>query len=292
MTVQHPRDRQDHPGRPGRERAARTGRRRHAKQRWTYQGVGTVVAGAVAVAAVVAGTAVLDGTGGEGGSLTARTTAPVPLRGDRSPSASAAPAPADPRTPGPGPSIPAPPSPHAPPAVPTPARTAPAPPDRHTAAGPPKPPSATPAARRGGADPHRARPSRPGGAAADHARRVLDLVNAERAKAGCPALHADARLQRAAQGHADDMAARGYYAHDTPEGRSAGDRIGAAGYRWRTWAENIHRGPRDPDTAVRDWMKSPGHRANILDCAFRDIGVGVTLRSNGPWWVQNFGAAA
>ncbi|URM92558.1 CAP domain-containing protein [Streptomyces sp. MRC013] len=171
-------------------------------------------------------------------------------------------------------------------------------PDRPRPAGPahrgrpPETPSAPPAARRGGAGPHRARPSRPGGAAADHARRVLDLVNAERAKAGCPALHADARLQRAAQGHADDMAARGYYAHDTPEGRSAGDRIGAAGYRWRTWAENIHRGPRDPDTAVRDWMKSPGHRANILDCAFRDIGVGVTLRSNGPWWVQNFGVAA
>lgn len=131
----------------------------------------------------------------------------------------------------------------------------------------------------------------PQGAAAGHIRRVVDLANAERAKAGCPALRVNSRLQKAAQGHADDMAARDYYEHDTPEGRSAGDRITGAGYRWSTWAENIHRGPKDPATAMRDWMNSPGHRKNILNCAFRDIGVGVNLRSNGPWWVQNFGAA-
>ncbi|NKY16762.1 CAP domain-containing protein, partial [Streptomyces somaliensis] len=182
--------------------------------------------------------------------------------------------------------------------TPTPARTTPAPPDRRTGAGTRERPSGGPVARRDGTDPHRdgtdphrARTDRTGGTAADHARRVVDLVNAERAEAGCPALRVDARLQRAARGHADDMASRDYYAHDTPEGRSAGDRIEAADYRGSTWAENIHRGPEDPDTAVRDWMKSPGHRANILNCAFRDIGVGVTLRPNGPWWVQDFGAA-
>ncbi len=87
------------------------------------------------------------------------------------------------------------------------------------------------------------------------------------------------------------MARRNYYRHDSPEGRDAGDRMRQAGYRWSTWGENIHRGPKDPVTAMRDWMKSPGHRENILNCAFRDIGVGVDLRSNGPWWVQNFGVA-
>lgn len=40
---------------------------------------------------------------------------------------------------------------------------------------------------------------------------------------------------------------------------------------------------------MRDWMNSPGHRENILDCGFKDLGVGVNLRANGPWWVQNFG---
>lgn len=54
--------------------------------------------------------------------------------------------------------------------------------------------------------------------------------------------------------------------------------------------ENIHRGPTTPDRAMEDWMESPGHRANILNCSFKDIGVGVTLTANGPWWVQNFGA--
>ncbi|MCH0539704.1 CAP domain-containing protein [Streptomyces sp. MUM 203J] len=146
-------------------------------------------------------------------------------------------------------------------------------------------------ARRAGEQPP-AGGAAPEGAAAGHIRRVVALANAERAKAGCPALRVNSRLQKAAQGHADDMAARNYYEHDTPEGRSAGDRISSTGYRWRTWAENIHRGPKDPATAMRDWMKSSGHRKNILNCAFRDIGVGVNLRSNGPWWVQNFGAAS
>ncbi|MDT9684650.1 CAP domain-containing protein [Streptomyces sp. TRM76323] len=314
--MQHPRDPQDHPGRPrqGREEARhgraaarhgrrrRTGRgaavaapRRHAKQRWTYQGVGTVVAGAVAVAAVAIGTVVLGGTGGEGGSLATRTAAPAPSLGDRPASTSGTTPPTSPAIPAPRPSRSAPPSPHATPAasIPAPARTTPAPPGRHTTAGTGKRPSTTPAsptARVGDADPYAARPARPGGTVADHVRRVVALANAERAKAGCPALRTDSRLQEAAQGHADDMAARDYYAHDTPEGQDAGDRIGAAGYRWSTWAENIHRGPGNPATAVRDWMKSPSHRANILNCAFRDIGVGVNLRPNGPWWVQNFGA--
>ncbi|WP_344362345.1 CAP domain-containing protein, partial [Streptomyces gobitricini] len=128
-------------------------------------------------------------------------------------------------------------------------------------------------------------------AAAEYAERVLALVDAERAKAGCRPLRRDSRLRSAAQGHADDMAARGYYAHDNPEGRDAGDRMAAAGYDWRTWGENIHRGPRNAARAVRDWMASSEHRKNIVNCAFKDIGVGVNLRSNGPWWVQNFAAA-
>ncbi|MBD0712801.1 CAP domain-containing protein, partial [Streptomyces sp. CBMA370] len=113
---------------------------------------------------------------------------------------------------------------------------------------------------------------------------------AERARAGCGPLRTERRLRTAAQAHADDMAARGYYRHDSPEGRDAGDRLRRAGYTWAAWGENIHRGPRNAVRAMKDWMKSPGHRANILDCSFREIGVGVTLTANGPWWVQNFGA--
>ncbi|MFF8409396.1 CAP domain-containing protein [Streptomyces omiyaensis] len=118
---------------------------------------------------------------------------------------------------------------------------------------------------------------------------VIALANDEREKAGCGALRAEPRLARAAQGHADDMAARDYYAHDSPEGRDGGDRIAASGYDWSAWGENIHKGPRTPARAMDSWMGSAAHRANILNCSFRDIGVGVALTADGPWWVQDFG---
>ncbi|MER5963614.1 CAP domain-containing protein [Streptomyces sp. NPDC002057] len=129
----------------------------------------------------------------------------------------------------------------------------------------------------------------PAGKAARFVREVVALANAEREKAGCGPLRAEGRLRTAAQGHADDMAARDYYEHADPEGRDAGDRMSGAGYDWSTWGENIHRGPKTPAGVMEGWMGSPGHRANILNCSFEDIGVGVTLTANGPWWVQNFG---
>ncbi|MFF9912662.1 CAP domain-containing protein [Streptomyces sp. NPDC013457] len=131
----------------------------------------------------------------------------------------------------------------------------------------------------------------PGGAgtSAQFVEQVVALVNTEREKAGCSPLRADGRLHESAQAHADDMADRDYYAHTTPEGRDAGDRITAAGYTWSSWAENIHRGPKTPVEAMEDWMNSDGHRRNILNCSFKDLGVGVALTSGGPWWVQNFG---
>ncbi|MET8506959.1 CAP domain-containing protein [Streptomyces sp. NPDC004787] len=119
---------------------------------------------------------------------------------------------------------------------------------------------------------------------------VVDLVNAERRKAGCPPVRSDPRLRAAAQRHADDMAARNYYAHAGRDGRDAGDRIRAAGYAWSAWGENIHRGPHSAAQAVDEWMNSAAHRQNILDCSFEDIGVGVNLTGNGPWWVQDFAA--
>ncbi|WP_345491287.1 CAP domain-containing protein [Streptomyces roseoviridis] len=117
---------------------------------------------------------------------------------------------------------------------------------------------------------------------------VVTLANIERRRAGCDPLRSDPRLREAAQGHADDMAARGHYAHDSQNGQNAGDRITAAGYRWSSWGENIHRGPRTPAEAVAEWMDSDAHRKNILNCAFEDVGVGVNLSGGGPWWVQDF----
>ncbi|MFD7237879.1 CAP domain-containing protein [Streptomyces syringium] len=130
-----------------------------------------------------------------------------------------------------------------------------------------------------------------GGPTARLAQQVVEMVNAERARAGCSPVTVNAKLQAAAQGHSDDMAARDYYDHTTPEGKSPGDRMTAAGYRWSTYGENIFKSPKDARTAMDGWMKSQGHRDNILNCSFKEIGVGINLRANGPWWTQNFGAS-
>ncbi|MFJ7069675.1 CAP domain-containing protein [Streptomyces sp. NPDC101115] len=129
---------------------------------------------------------------------------------------------------------------------------------------------------------------RAAGSAAQYVSQVLTLVNAERKKAGCGPLRSDSRLKAAAQRHADDMASHDYYAHAGQDGRNAGDRITSAGYSWASWGENIHRGPHSPAQAVDEWMNSEGHRRNILNCSFEDLGVGVNLTANGPWWVQDF----
>ncbi|WP_329284780.1 sigma-70 family RNA polymerase sigma factor [Streptomyces sp. NBC_01455] len=119
---------------------------------------------------------------------------------------------------------------------------------------------------------------------------VVALVNKERATAGCGPLTEDAQLEKAAQAHSDDMAARNFFEHTNPDGADPGQRITAAGYRWSTYGENIAQGQQTPEAVMESWMNSPGHRANILNCAFKNIGVGVHKGSGGPWWTQDFGA--
>ncbi|WP_330333960.1 sigma-70 family RNA polymerase sigma factor [Streptomyces sp. NBC_00536] len=119
---------------------------------------------------------------------------------------------------------------------------------------------------------------------------VIALVNNERSAAGCGPLKDDAQLRAAAQDHSDDMADRNFFAHTNPDGADPGQRITAAGYRWSTYGENIAMGQQTPAAVMDSWMKSPGHRANILNCSFKDIGVGVRQGAGGPWWTQDFGA--
>ncbi|MGI5373162.1 sigma-70 family RNA polymerase sigma factor [Streptomyces sp. CA-251387] len=119
---------------------------------------------------------------------------------------------------------------------------------------------------------------------------VVALVNKERADAGCGPLTEDPLLNKAAQGHSDDMAARNFFDHTNPDGADPGQRITAAGYTWSTYGENIAQGQQTPEAVMDSWMNSPGHRANILNCSFKDIGVGIHDGSGGPWWTQNFGA--
>ncbi|MFJ7071723.1 sigma-70 family RNA polymerase sigma factor [Streptomyces sp. NPDC098781] len=127
-------------------------------------------------------------------------------------------------------------------------------------------------------------------APADTVGQVVALVNKERANAGCGPLAEDSLLNKAALGHSEDMAARDFFDHTNPDGADPGQRITAAGYRWSTYGENIAMGQQTPQSVMESWMNSPGHRANILNCSFKDIGVGVHDGAGGPWWTQNFGA--
>lgn len=80
-------------------------------------------------------------------------------------------------------------------------------------------------------------------------------------------------LTRAADAHAQDMAANNYFSHTSLDGRSAGDRITAAGYAWRTYGENIAAGYSTVDSVMDGWTASPGHCANLMNPAFTEIGL-------------------
>ena len=121
---------------------------------------------------------------------------------------------------------------------------------------------------------------------------ILVLVNAERASEGLEPLSYDACLAAAALGHSEDMGENDYFSHTGLNDSSPGDRITAAGYVWTTYGENIAAGYLTPEAVMAGWMVSPGHRANILNPDFCDIGVGyayITPSSYGQYWTQNFG---
>jgi uncharacterized protein YkwD len=122
---------------------------------------------------------------------------------------------------------------------------------------------------------------------------MLASVNAERRKARVPLLTANSKLDQAALRHAEDMLARGYFAHQSPEGKSVRERAKEAGYEWRAIGENIAEGQTSVAEVMKTWMNSPGHRHNILDPDFKEMGTGIALgRSGDGWqvkWVQTFG---
>ncbi|UGY93816.1 CAP domain-containing protein [Streptomyces gobiensis] len=125
-------------------------------------------------------------------------------------------------------------------------------------------------------------------AAESTAAQVLTLVNQERAKAGCQPVTADAQLAKLAGDFSEDMAVRGFFSHTDPDGKSPWDRADAAGIS-NLGAENIARGQANAQSVMDAWMNSPGHRANILNCDYKTLGVGAHFAPGGPWWTQNFG---
>lgn len=121
-------------------------------------------------------------------------------------------------------------------------------------------------------------------------RKVVALVNAARAEAGCQALRVDRRLRKAAYLHSRDMGRHHYFSHNSRNGDTPWDRIRAAGYTHPS-AENIAEGQTTPTSVMDAWMHSEGHRDNILNCSYKAIGVGLWKGGGTPVWTQDFGFA-
>lgn len=100
-------------------------------------------------------------------------------------------------------------------------------------------------------------------------------------------------LTQAAVAHSDDMVANNFFSHTGSNGSSAGDRATAAGYAWRGVGENIAAGQATVAIVVDGWMKSDGHCANLMNAAYRDIGVacvaGNANTTYRTYWSQEFG---
>ncbi len=131
-----------------------------------------------------------------------------------------------------------------------------------------------------------------GGAVAAVPMTIVELTNAERARAGLSPLKPNVRLMQAAQLQAEQLASIGQLSHVLSDGPypAPQDRLAAVGYRWRAFGENLAYGHTGPEAATRGWMQSPGHRTNILNAAYSEIGTAYVLDSRGrPYFVQVFG---
>lgn len=122
--------------------------------------------------------------------------------------------------------------------------------------------------------------------------RIIKLVNAVRKKAGLLPLAIDPKLTKAAREKSKDMSDNNYFSHESPTHGAPQEMIKAFGFSCRWFGENIASGFPNPEMAFREWMKSPGHRFNILKPEFTHTGVGYYYSQRGTfkhYWTQEFG---
>jgi uncharacterized protein YkwD len=117
---------------------------------------------------------------------------------------------------------------------------------------------------------------------------LLNLVNAERQRVGASPLVLNSSLTVAAQGHAQDMANTRRLSHTGSNGSTMRSRIDATRYPWSTIGENVAMGQTTPAAVMEAWMNSPGHRRNILNPNFTELGLGYAQGGGRPYWVQVF----
>ena len=119
------------------------------------------------------------------------------------------------------------------------------------------------------------------------AARIIELVNAERAKAGLAPLSLNTTASSAALTRARETVS--VFSHTRPDGRNFSTALTEAGISYSFCGENIAYGQTTPEQVMNDWMNSSGHRANILQSNFSQIGIGHYISGNGTqYWVQLF----
>jgi uncharacterized protein YkwD len=139
------------------------------------------------------------------------------------------------------------------------------------------------------------------GDAAAMAQDALTSVNAARAKprrcgstafAAASPLVLHPLLTSAAAAHARDMASRGRMSHAGSDGSTPEQRISRTGYPWRLAAENVAAGQTTVDEVIATWLASPGHCANIMNPALREMGIAFVFAASSPdgtYWTQTLG---
>jgi uncharacterized YkwD family protein len=120
-------------------------------------------------------------------------------------------------------------------------------------------------------------------------RQVVELVNAERAKVGVAPLSLDSSISNVARTKSKDMATNNYFSHTSPTYGNAASMLKQFGIKYTAYGENIASGQKTPQQVVSEWMKSQGHKENILSSTFTKIGVGYATNSKGvAYWTQMF----
>ena len=118
---------------------------------------------------------------------------------------------------------------------------------------------------------------------------VVTLVNQERAKVGLAPLKDNWELSRVARYKSEDMANKNYFSHTSPTYGSPFDMMKNFGIKYMTAGENIAKGQQTSVSVMTAWMNSSGHKANILNANFTEIGVGVARNKSGTiYWTEQF----
>jgi uncharacterized protein YkwD len=118
----------------------------------------------------------------------------------------------------------------------------------------------------------------------------VSQTNAARVRAGCEKLRVSRSLAKAAEAHSAEMAHRDFFSHTGANGSRFTQRTKRAGFTAQPMGENIAWGYKNAEGVTRGWLRSPGHRRNMLNCRSTLIGVGAVRNSDGVlYWTQEFG---